>query len=39
MISRRRRALAGSDDGSKGFASMVDDIEPEPFEEMVGNTK
>ncbi|KAF1769987.1 hypothetical protein GCK72_001804 [Caenorhabditis remanei] len=34
MISRRRRALAGSDDGSKGFASMVDDIEPEPFEEM-----
>ncbi|CAP31628.2 Protein CBR-TSP-19 [Caenorhabditis briggsae] len=34
MISRRRRALAGSDDGSKGIASMLDDIEPEPFEEM-----
>uniref|UniRef100_A0A1I7U466 RDS/peripherin-like protein xRDS35 n=1 Tax=Caenorhabditis tropicalis TaxID=1561998 RepID=A0A1I7U466_9PELO len=34
MISRRRRAIAGSDDDSKNVATFVDEVEPEPFEEM-----
>ncbi|EGT38779.1 hypothetical protein CAEBREN_21141 [Caenorhabditis brenneri] len=34
MISRRRRARAGSDEASNNIAGLVDDIEPEPFEEM-----